>query len=89
MAGPVRKISEECSQCELHRVQIKTLVHSQSKALPWKVFVVIMAAYVGLASYNAISIKSLIIDSTAMQTKMENMKDSIARIEKAVWRSTP
>jgi hypothetical protein len=61
------------------------IIHRRiDKALPWKVFLLVMAAYLGLAGYNAVAIKALSIDMAKVQTKMESVEKTMNRVGKAI-----
>jgi cell division protein FtsB len=100
----VRRISDDCTQCEIYKIKIKDFekafemykerndkviehMHDRiSQRLSWKVFGLVITLYLGLAVFNAFTIKSLAVDVGKVQVSVEATREKVNDLQRNMYR---
>lgn len=65
---------------------ITTLNNRIDKNLPWRVFLLIVGLYLGLAAYNALAIKDLSIETGKLATKIDAINEKMIDVKQQLKR---
>jgi hypothetical protein len=71
---------------KIHANDVQAIHRRIDSAVTRWVFIAVMAAYVGLASFNAVTGRNLIIEMTEARTEIQNIKVNVEKVERMVRR---
>lgn len=80
----ISEIEEAIKQNREEMRQATDILHQRiNKSLPWRIFLIIVSLYFGLATYNALQIKSLSVDTGKLATKIDAVNEKITDLKRS------